>query len=95
MANCDIKAHIRMEERYEGLQLVFGLKSELKQVILDAIDEVSKETGLTPNTVMENVNHTKPEKSALYIEFNDDYDREGGPYFESVLQKLSIDCCEE
>ena len=83
MSTCnDIKAYFRREERYEGLQLVYGEKSEYKEIILQAIEEVQKECRMEP-TVFEN-----PSK-----EFNDSYDREGDEFFEKLLRKLGIDKC--
>ncbi len=93
MSRCDdIKAYFRREERYEGLQLVYGEKSEYKKIILDAIDEISKETDLNP-TVYENPSKDHPEKEAIYLEFNDSYDREGDEFFEKILARLGIDKC--
>ena len=93
MSTCnDIKAYFRREERYEGLQLVYGEKSEYKEIILQAIEEVQKECRMEP-TVFENPSKDHPEKEALYIEFNDSYDREGDEFFEKLLRKLGIDKC--
>lgn len=93
MSRCeDIKAYFRREERYEGLQLVYGEKSEYKQIILDAIEAIKKETGLEPQ-IFENPSKDHPEKEALYLEFNDSYDREGDEFFEKILEKLGIDKC--
>jgi len=93
MSRCnDIKAYFRREERYEGLQLVYGEKRENKEIILQAIEEVKKETKLDP-TIFENPSKDHPEKEALYIEFNDSYDREGDNFFEKLLAKLGIDKC--
>ena len=93
MNRCDdIKAYFRREERYEGLQLVYGEKREYKQIILDAIEEVKNECGTCP-TVFANPSKEHPEKEALYIEFNDSYDREGDEFFEKLLRKLGIDKC--
>lgn len=93
MSRCeDIKAYFRREERYEGLQLVYGEKSEYKQIILDAIEAIKKETDLEPQ-IFENPSKEHPEKEALYLEFNDSYDREGDEFFEKLLAKLGIDKC--
>lgn len=88
----DIKAYFRREERYEGLQLVYGEKSEYKEIILKAIEEVKQECRMEP-TIFENPSKDHPEKEALYIEFNDSYDREGDEFFEKLLRKLGIDKC--
>ncbi|MDR1451715.1 MAG: hypothetical protein LBI57_05235 [Helicobacteraceae bacterium] len=89
----EIHAFYRREERYEGLQLVHGADETCKQKILSAIEDVKQESGLSPN-VIENCDLSVPEKCALYIEFNDDYGREGGAFFEKVLEKLDIKKCD-
>ncbi|MCV6608231.1 MAG: hypothetical protein OIF32_08470 [Campylobacterales bacterium] len=91
MENPKIKAHFRMEERYEGLQLVYGLNDE-KQTILDAIEKVKNQTGLNPD-IFENNDPKHPEKRAIYLEFHDDYDREGGEFFEEILKILHVEKC--
>ncbi|MGE4294367.1 MAG: hypothetical protein AB7E49_01540 [Campylobacterales bacterium] len=88
----NIKAHFRREERYEGLQLVFGKDESAKAAILKAIEELKAEMGQNPN-VMENCDASHPEKCAIYLEFEDDYDREGGEFFERLMRKLDIPCC--
>ena len=88
-----IEAYFRREERYEGLQLVFKEHPELKEEILKAIEETMKETGEKP-AVFENSEKAGAEPYAFYIEFNDDYDKEGGEFFETLLKKLGIDHCE-
>ena len=93
MSRCDdIKAYFRREERYEGLQLVYGVKREYKKIILDAIEDVKKECNLSPS-IFENPSKDHPEKEAIYIEFHDSYDREGDEFFEKLLRKLEIDKC--
>ncbi|SFP88278.1 hypothetical protein [Hydrogenimonas thermophila] len=88
-----IKAYFRREERYEGLQLVFKEHPELKDEILNAIEETMAETGEKP-IVFENNEKLNAEPYAFYIEFNDDYDKDGGNFFEILLKKLGIDKCE-
>ncbi len=89
-----IKAHVRMEERYEGLSLVFGDNRELKEKILDIIDEIKKETGRKP-MVFESVSRDHPETQSIYIEFNEDVQREAGDFFEKILHRLDIECEED
>jgi Fe-S-cluster formation regulator IscX/YfhJ len=88
-----IKAYFRREERYEGLQLVFGTDEAAKERILSAIDRLAQESGLDPK-VMENCDLTQAENCALYLEFDDDYDREGGAFFEKLLAQLDIKNCD-
>jgi len=95
MSRCDeIKAHIRMEERYQGLSLVFAESEALKTEILDAIDTVKKETGQTP-FIFEKTSKDRKDLHAVYIEFRDDIHREGGAFLTAVLKKLNIDKCEK
>jgi len=89
----DIKAHVRMEERYEGLSLIFGDHPELKEEICRVVDEVKKETGLAP-FIFDKISNDRPDIQAIYLEFHDDIHREAGDFFTRVLQKLNIDHCE-
>lgn len=95
MDNCSrIKARVRMEERYAGMSLACGCDKEIQKEILDAVEEVKKEMGVNP-TVFDNPNKDCPEKEGFYIEFEDDYDREAGQFFEKLLRKLKIDKCDQ
>jgi len=90
----EIEAHVRMEERYEGLSLIFGDHPELKEEILNVVDEVKKETGLTP-FIFDKVSNDRPDIQAIYLEFQEDIHRNAGDFFTLVLQKLHIDTCEK
>ncbi len=90
----EIKAHIRMEERYQGLSLVFAHNDEVKADIIRAIDEAKKETGQTP-FIFEKISNDRADLHAMYIEFRDDIHREGGEFLTKILQKLNIDKCEK
>ena len=95
MSRCkEIEAHIRMEERYQGLSLVFSKSDAIKKEILDVIDEVKTETEQTP-FIFEKISNDRKDLHAIYIEFRDDIHREGGAFLTSVLKKLNIDKCEE
>jgi len=95
MSRCkEIEAHIRMEERYQGLSLVFSKSDAIKKEILDVIDEVKAETRQTP-FIFEKISNDRKDLHAIYIEFRDDIHREGGAFLTSVLKKLNIDKCEE
>ncbi len=89
----EIKAHVKMEERYEFLSLVFGDNANLKKEILNAIDETKKETGQAP-LIYDRVATETPEIQSICVEFHDDVHREGGDFFNKVLKKLKIDKCE-
>jgi len=96
MSKCEeIKAYIRMEERYQGLSLVFDDANEdIKNDILDTIDEVKEITGQTP-FIFEKISRDRKDLHAIYIEFRDDIHREGGEFLTMVLKKLEIDKCEK
>jgi len=84
---------MRMEERYEGLSLIFGDNITLKREILQAIDEVKEETGQKP-FIFDKISTERQDIQAIYLEFHDDIHREGGAFFTKILQKLQIDKCE-
>jgi hypothetical protein len=86
-----IKAHVRMEERYEGLSLTFGDNPELKERVMEAIEAAKKETGLEPD-VFGNPAKDHPEKEGIYIEFHEDAQRDAGDFFERVLNRLGVVC---
>ncbi len=92
----DIKAKVRFEERYAGLLLDYSNHLALKNEILEKIEELKKEMELPSNTpeVVENCDPANPEKCAIYIEFQDDYDRVSGEFFDKLLKKLNIKECE-
>jgi hypothetical protein len=82
-----------MEERYEGLSLIFGDHPELKEEILGVVKEVKEETGLAP-FIFDKVSNDRPDIQAVYLEFHEDVHRDAGDFFERVLKKLKIDKCE-
>jgi hypothetical protein len=90
MTDC-IKAHVRMEERYEGLSLTFGDNPELKAQVMEAIEAVKKETGMEPD-IFGNPSKDHPEKEGIYIEFHEDAQRDAGDFFERVLNRLNVVC---
>ena len=95
MEKCtEIKAYVRMEERYEGLNLLFGDCPDLKKEILSVVEEIKKDTGMTP-FIYDKVSNDRPDIQAIYLEFHDDVHRTGGDFFERVLRKLNIEKCEK
>lgn len=89
-----IKAYVRMEERYEGLNILFESDDDLKQDILNVIDEVKKETGLTP-FIFEKISTDRKDIQGIYIEFHDDVHRTGGDFFEKILKRLNVTKCDD
>ena len=92
--NCDkIKAHMRMEERYETLSLVFENEENLTNEVFLAIDKVKEKTGMTP-FIFEKISKDREDLHAVVIEFHDDIHRVGGSFFTELLKALKIDKCE-
>jgi len=89
----EIKAHMRMEERYETLSLIFSDESSLCNEVKTAIDKVKLETGMTP-FIFEKVSKDRPDLHGIYIEFHDDIHRVGGGFFTKLLNELNIEKCE-
>ena len=90
----EIEAHVRMEERYQGLSLVFAHDDAVLADIIIAIDEAKEETGQTP-FIFEKISNDRADLHAMCIEFHDDFHREGGEFLTKVLNKLNIDKCEK
>ena len=94
MTRCEeIIANVKMEECYAGLSLTFDVNEGLRTEISEAIDKVSKETKMSP-VIFDNSQNAKEPKSAFYIEFTDDAQRNSGDFFELLLKELRIDKCE-
>ena len=95
MDNCEkIKAHMRMEERYETLSLVFENEASLTNDVFNAIDKIKEETGMTP-FIFEKISKDRADLHAVVIEFHDDIHRVGGGFFTKLLKELKIDKCEK
>lgn len=93
MERCDeIKANVRMEERYAGISLTFGKNPELRTEIETAIKKIKKQTGMSPQCFDNTKDKTEASQS-LYVEFNDDVQRDSGAFFELLLRELRIEKC--
>jgi hypothetical protein len=86
-----IEAHMRMEERYEALSMIFGDNNDLKVKIIEAIDHAKKATGKKP-FIYEKISTDRADLQSIYVEFHDDYHREAGDFFEMILHELGIEC---
>ncbi|WP_456451221.1 hypothetical protein [Hydrogenimonas sp.] len=90
----DILDHITAihshEERYEKLELLYRNADE-KRKILDAVETLSwrPECQVEISTVDEGEG-----RGFVCIEFQDDYDKEAGPFFDALMKKLGIHRCE-
>jgi hypothetical protein len=94
MDRCDeIKANVRMEECYAGMSLVFAYTPELRTEVETAIKKIKKQTGMTPQCFDNSKNKTEA-KQAIYVEFNDDVQRDSGEFFTLLLKELKIDKCD-
>ncbi|RUM45275.1 MAG: hypothetical protein DSY46_03360 [Hydrogenimonas sp.] len=78
------------EERYQKLELLYRNQEE-KEKIVQAINQLSwrSECQVEISCVDEGENH-----GFVCIEFHDDYDKEAGPLFDTLLEKLGISRCE-
>ena len=93
MNRCDeIKANVRMEERYAGMSLTFDKNTELRREMETAIKKVKKQTGMAPQC-FDNSKDKTESSQAIYVEFNDDVQRDSGEFFTLLLKELKIDKC--
>jgi len=88
----EIKANVRMEERYAGMSLTFSNSPELRAEIETAIKKIKKQTGMTPQCFDNSKDKTEASQS-VYVEFNDDVQRDSGEFFTLILKELKIDKC--
>jgi len=89
----EIKANVRMEERYAGMSLVFNNKPELRTEVETAIKKIKKQTGMSPQC-FDNSKDKTESSQAIYVEFSDDVQRDSGAFFELLLRELKIDKCD-
>lgn len=93
MNRCDeIKANVRMEERYAGLSLTFDSNPELRAEIEAVMIKIKKQTGMSPQCFDNSKDQTEASQT-IYVEFNDDVQRDSGEFFSLVLKELKIDKC--
>ncbi len=93
MDRCEeIVANVRMEECYAGLSLVFEGTEALREEIETAIEKITKLTKMQPH-IFDNSKDHHEKKQSLYVEFNDDVQRDSGEFFELLLKELRIDKC--
>ena len=93
MNKCDeIKANVRMEERYAGMSLTFNKNPELRAEIEAAMIKIKKQTGMSPQCFDNSKDQTEASQT-IYVEFNDDVQRDSGEFFSLVLKELNIDKC--
>ena len=90
MSNEHIHAFCEMEERYARLVLEYTSLEE-KSHIYDAIEKLILDMNISPNIVITPI---EPGFGEYTIEFHDDYDKEGGEFFEKLLAELQIDTCD-
>ncbi len=77
------------EERYAKLELLYRSPKE-RESILDVIEKTPLPKGSNievSDTVEESGN------GIVSVEFHDDYDKEAGPLFDTIIKRLGIDRC--
>ena len=90
MSQTCIKAYHEMEERYARLVIEY-FTLEQKESIFHATNELIKELKVYPSQTMQPKGEFEGE---FTLEFNDDYDKVSGDFFEKIIQKLNISKCE-
>ena len=89
-----INAMHRMEERYSRLILEYCNK-EAKTKILKVIDSISKEMGISPDELITSDSCANHEMiGEIYVEFDDDYDKDSGDFHEKMLKELNVTLCD-
>jgi len=86
-----IKAYHQREERYQGLHLDYSENPERKEDIVNVVESLKVTTGLSPYIYE---NRSDAYSQSFYIEFHDEYGRECGEFFTTVLEQLHINHCE-
>jgi hypothetical protein len=90
MSQMSIKAYHEMEERYSRLVIEYFTLDQ-KKLIFNIVNKTMKEYDIFPNQMI----MPSAEFQGQYcLELHDDYNKEGGEFFEEVLKKLNIDHCE-
>jgi hypothetical protein len=79
-----------MEERYARLVLEYTTIEE-KGHIYDVIEKLIVDMRISPNIIITPI---EPGFGEYTIEFHDDYDKEGGEFFERLLRELNIEACD-
>ena len=90
MAKCGIDAEYRAEERYSKLSIAYGSKDEEKQ-INDAIKEITEQFSITPQIYSSEISNGR---KVIIIEYHDDFDRDAGVIFETLMKRLDIKECD-
>ena len=85
-----IKAYHEMEERYARLVLEYH-NNEQRNLICDTVGMVIEEQGIAPSVI---VTPGKELGGEYAVEFHDDYDKQGGIFFDELMKKLDIVHCE-
>ena len=79
-----------MEERYSRLVIEYFTLAQ-KEDIFNATNETIKEQKIYPSQMIQPKGEFEGEFS---LEFNDDYDKVAGDFFETIIKKLNIGTCE-
>jgi hypothetical protein len=85
-----IKAYYRQEERYIGMNITY-VDSADKVKIVDAVASNKNKYQVDPSVFESN---KEDGSGGIYVEFNDDYDKDAGDFYEGVLKDLGVEKCE-
>jgi len=89
MDKCSIDAVYHGEERYSKLSLAYANEEEKSQ-IEKAFTDASTQCSLKPHIYTSDISGGR---QVMVIEYHDDYDREAGNVFDTMLKTLGIDKC--
>ena len=84
-----IDADFKSEERYAKISISFSTDAELKK-IEEALAEAHKDVSLEESTYTTDI---ADGRRVFVVEYHDDYDREAGKVFETLMKLLDIKAC--
>ncbi len=90
MSESCIKVYHEMEERYARLVIEYFTLDQ-KESIFNATNELIKEFSIYPSQTIQPKGEFQGE---FTLEFNDDYDKNAGEFFDALIKKLNISKCE-
>ncbi len=89
MASSNMDIDYKSEERYARISIAYKTNEEYAQVN-KALEEAHKGYDLDENIYITDISNGR---KVLVVEYHDDYDRESGTIFETLMKKLDITTC--
>ncbi len=86
-----MRAYHEMEERYAMLEIKYFNEEQSKE-INSVVTKAIKHFEVSPDIMIEHDDDNNDE-GVFILEFHDDYDKESGAFFESIIKELNIDKC--